>query len=109
VPSPPASAIASFYAGGAFRTFITNASSGCASYDIDGFAAPLGIAEKRNDGSCAIVQPSKQHTDYQQLRACQLRHDHHNGSQRRVRHFRIIGQQCENDQRDQRHIQLPLQ
>jgi hypothetical protein len=57
VPSPPASAIASFYAGGAFRTFITNASSGCASYDIDGFAAPLGIAEKRNDGSCAIVQP----------------------------------------------------
>jgi hypothetical protein len=57
VPAPPASAIASFYAGGAFQTFITGASSGCASYTIDGFAVPLGIAEKKNDGSCAIVQP----------------------------------------------------
>ena len=55
VPSPPASAIASFYAGGAFQTFITGASSGCASYTIDGFAVPLGIAEKRNDGTCTIV------------------------------------------------------
>ena len=57
VPAPPASAIASFFAGGAFQTFITGASSGCASYKIDGFAMPLGIAEKKNDGSCAIVQP----------------------------------------------------
>jgi hypothetical protein len=57
VPAPPASAIASFYAGGAFQTFITGASSGCASYTIEGFAVPLGIAEKRNDGSCVIVQP----------------------------------------------------
>ena len=55
VPAPPASAIASFFAGGAFQTFITGASSGCASYTIDGFAMPLGIAEKKNDGSCAIV------------------------------------------------------
>ena len=58
VPAPPASATASFYAGGAFQTFITGASSGCASYTIEGFAVPLGIAEKRNGGSCAaIVQP----------------------------------------------------
>ena len=46
VPAPPASAIASFYAGGAFQTFITGASSGFASYTIEGFAVPLGIAEK---------------------------------------------------------------
>jgi hypothetical protein len=108
VPSPPASAIASFYAGGAFQTFITGASSGCASYTIDGFAVPLGIAEKRNDGTCTIVH-SEDLPNNIQTTGSQLRLDHHDGSQRRVRHFRIVGQRCENDQRGQRHLQLPLQ
>ena len=54
VASPPASTISAYYAGGAFKTFLDGASSGCFSYEIDGYDVPLGVTQK--DGTtCRIT------------------------------------------------------